>query len=352
MAPGIAIGEALIERGHEVAFIISEKKVDSRLAEKYGHLKFYRAPGCPFSPNPIRLAKFAFAQMKAVRFALGLFKSENADAAIGFGGFNSMGLAVAARILKKPIILHEANRKPGKAVRLLGKIANRVYVPPGVRISRRKAGIVRTAGYPIRAEIRKLDPAKSKGVFGFPEDANLLLVCGGSQGAAVLNDWAQAAFPALAKNGLDVLCISGPGKMLRKDMEHPDAEGRPRLFKTLEFCSEMASAMSAARVVVARAGAGSIAEFARCGTVPVLVPFPFSADNHQIENAYYVERNGAGVCVLQDRLSTLTGEVLKLVGNEPLLEKMRNNLSRLDETGRFDKIVADLENVLKDAQRQ
>ena len=350
LAPGIAVGEALIARGHQAVFIISQKDVDSRLVEKYTHLKFYRAPGCAFSLNPIRLAKFALAQIKAVRFGLHLFKTENADATIAFGGFNSMGLAIAACILKKPIILHEANRKPGKAIRLLGGIADRVYIPAGVKISRSKAGIVRTAGYPIRREIKRLDAEESKNVFGFPKDANLLLVCGGSQGAAVLNDWALADFPKLAQNGIDVLCISGPGKVARKNMELPDANGRPRLFKTLEFCDNMAAAMSAAKVVVARAGAGSIAEFARCKTVPILVPYPSSADNHQAENALYTERNGAGICVLQTKIATLTDEVLSLIENDGLLEKMRGNLERLDEMGNLEKMVDDLEHVLKEAQ--
>ena len=349
--PGIAVGEALTRRGHEVAFMISEKKVDSRISEKYSRFKFYRTPGCPFSVNPFKAAKFACSQLKAVKFALDIMREEKADAAIAFGGFTSLGIAIAARILKKPLILHEANRKPGKAIRILGKIASRIYVPPGVSISRRRAGIVRTAGYPIRSEIRRLDEAQSKAVFGFDADANVLLVCGGSQGAAVLNDWAHASFPALAQRGMDVLCITGPGKMRREDMELPGADGRTHRFKAMEFCSEMASAMSSAKIVVARAGAGSIAEFARCRTVPILVPFPFSADNHQVENAHYTERNGAGICVLQSRLSSLLDEVFKLNGNETLLEKMRSNLGRLDEMGKVEKIVNDLEQVLKDAQK-
>ncbi len=347
LAPGLAIGEALMSRGHKVSFIISEKKIDSRLVEKYSDFKFFRAPGCPFSFNPIKLFKFFYAQAKAIRFALEIFSAEKADAAIVFGGFNSMGLALAAAIRKKPLIIHEANRMPGKAVRFLGKFASRVYVPHGVKIQRRKSGIVRQAGYPIRAEINKLPEGESKKFFGFSENANILLVCGGSQGAAVLNDWAVSNFPELAKNGIDVLCISGPGKLTNTQNEIQDANGVLRKFVSLEFCDNMAAAMSAGKLVVARAGAGSIAEFARCGIIPILVPFPFSADNHQQENARHIEKNGAGIFIDQSKISGLLNEVLCLEKNSELANKMRSNLERIDEMNDMTNLVEDIEQAAK-----
>ncbi|MBR4597693.1 MAG: UDP-N-acetylglucosamine--N-acetylmuramyl-(pentapeptide) pyrophosphoryl-undecaprenol N-acetylglucosamine transferase, partial [Opitutales bacterium] len=204
LAPGIAVGEALAKRGHEVSFIISEKAIDTRLCQKYTQFNFVKTPGKPFSANPIKFAKFLASQIRAVRHCKKLFAQNNADVAIAFGGFNSMGLALAAWLAKKPLVLHEANRKPGKAVRLFGFIATRVYLPHGVRIEQNKAGIVRQAGYPIRSEIFKKDETQSKMSFGFGKDANVLLVCGGSQGAASLNKWAKENFADLAREGIDV----------------------------------------------------------------------------------------------------------------------------------------------------
>ena len=343
LAPGIAVGEELAKRGHEVSFIISEKAIDARLSKKYTQFKFVKTPGKPFSLNPIKFAKFLASQIRAVRHCKRLFARNSADVAIAFGGFNSMGLAIAAWLAKKPLVLHEANRKPGKAVRLFGFIATRVYLPHGVRIEQNKAGIVRQAGYPIRSEIFKKDETLSKQSFGFNESANVLLVCGGSQGAASLNKWVRENFSSLAHEGIDILCISGPAQTQVENMSAPDKNGAERRLISIPFCDRMADAMSAAKIVVARAGAGSIAEFARCRTIPILVPFPFSADNHQLENARYVEKNGAGICVLQENISSLKSEILALFGNPALCEKMRSNLERLDELNGISKFVSDLE---------
>lgn len=352
LAPGIAIGEALRANGHELAFIISEKKIDSKLIEKYSDFKFYKAPGCGFSLCPLHLIKFLYAQIKAVRFAFKILKSEKADMAISFGGFTSLGLAVAAVCNEKPLVLHEANRMPGKAIRLLGKFAQRVYVPFGVKISRRRLGIVHQAGYPIRKEIVKLNENESKKIFGFSESSNLLLVCGGSQGASVLNAWALENFKDLANEGVDMLCISGQGKNRETLIEAKDKNGAPRKFVSIEFCDNMAAAMSAAKIVVARAGAGSIAEFARCKTIPVLIPLPSSADNHQMENAKFIEKNGAGICISQDKISTLKNELLSLMNSPELCEKIKINLERIDEMNDTSKIAIDLENILNSYKKQ
>ncbi len=343
LAPGIAIGEALASKGHDVSFIISEKAIDSRLSAKYKNFKFIKTPGLPFSPSPIKFLKFLISQFRAVKCCKKIFMENNADVAIAFGGFNSMGLAIAAWLAKKPLVLHEANRKPGKAVRLFGFIATRVYLPHGVRIEQNKSGVVRQAGYPIRSEIFKKDEAKSKELFGFGKEANIVLVCGGSQGAAALNRWAKDNFEHLAHEGIDIFCIAGPSQSQIENRTCKDKNGIERHLRSIEFCDNMAEAMSAAKIVVARAGAGSIAEFARCRTIPILVPFPFAADNHQLENARYVEKNGAGICVLQENISSLSTEVLALFGNPKLCEKMRHNLEKLDELNGISKFVSDLE---------
>lgn len=343
MAPGIAVGEALAKNGHSVTFVISRKAVDSRLSEKYAGFRFEKVPGCGFSLSPKKLARFAVEQRGAVRACRRLIESEGADAAIAFGGFNSFGLAVAAILSKTPLILHEANRKPGKAVRFFGRFAARVYVPHGVKMRDGAQGAVRQAGYPIRDEIRRMPRDESLRHFGFGPGANPVLVCGGSQGAAALNEWAFENFSALAAMGLDVLCITGPGKSAAAPAPVADKNGVLREFRQVEFCDRMELAMSSAEMVVARAGAGSIAEFARCSTIPLLVPLPTSADDHQTENARHVEKNGAGICVRQSEISTLLGEVEELASNPGLRAKMRANLERLDELNSSSHMISDIE---------
>ena len=345
LAPGIAIGTALLEAGNEVEFVTSKKQVDSRLMKKYPELKVIKSPGVGFSANPIRAAKFFWELALGIILGIKKLKSGKCDAVVSFGGFNSLGFSLAAALLGVPLVLHEANRKPGKATRLLGRFAERIYVPYGVEISRRKIGLVKNAGYPVRSEIGKRDSAKSKEMFGFAPKSNVLLVLGGSQGAQVLNEWARDNFPKLAKIGIDVLCVTGPGKDKFSDSEEKDAKGFTRKIKFLEFCDNMAFAMSAATVVVARAGAGSIAEFARCSLPAILVPYPYAANNHQSENAKCFERQGACVVVSQNKLNTLLDEVEELFSNANLRRNMKKNLERVDELNDMSKIVSDLEKI-------
>ncbi len=347
LAPGIAVGQALINAGHQASFVISQKQVDSRLMKKYSDLHTIRAPGIAFSANPIKLIKFLRELAKAIKFGKETIEKGDYDVVISFGGFNSLGFSIAAAMLDKPLILHEANRKPGKATRFLGRFAKRIYVPYGVKIPRKKSGQVKYAGYPVRDEIKKLPSRAAKEFFGFSPNANILLVLGGSQGAAALNEWVNNHFDRLAAENMDVLCVCGPGKDKFEDRKTTGSDGSEREIKFLEFCDNMAAAMSAAELCVARAGAGTIAELARCRVPSIIVPYPFAADNHQLENANCFEKQGACVVLPQNDLHKLFAEVLRLTGNEKLKATMRKNLERVDDLNDTSKIVCDLTNVAR-----
>ncbi|MDR0901666.1 MAG: glycosyltransferase, partial [Opitutaceae bacterium] len=99
LSPGIALAEGLVARGHSAMLLISRKKVDSRLAEKYPHLKFLRVPGAPLSPNPLRFAKFVFTQMHGLAYCAGLVRRERPACIVGFGGFTSAGVVLAGALL-------------------------------------------------------------------------------------------------------------------------------------------------------------------------------------------------------------------------------------------------------------
>lgn len=163
LAPGLAVGQALIDAGDEASFVISQKAVDSRLAGKYSGLRIIKAPGVAFSMRPARLFKFLSELAKSVKFGRKVISEGKYDAVISFGGFNSLGFSIAAITLGVPLILHEANRRAGKATRLLGRFAERIYVPYGVRIPRQKSGQVRYSGYPVRSEIKSCRPRNRGG---------------------------------------------------------------------------------------------------------------------------------------------------------------------------------------------
>jgi len=343
LSPGIALGEALVARGHTATLLISNKKVDARLIEKYAHLKFLRIPGAPFSLNPVGFVKFFLKQAGAFFYGINLVRSQRPDGIVGFGGFTTSSVIVAGALFNVPVVLHEANRVPGRAIRLLGRLARRVYLPPGVRLRDVHMSALRHMGLPVRKEIVREPRETALQSFGLDPRFSVLVVLGGSQGATSLNDWADKNAAALALEGVQVCCVTGLGKREPEVREFRTRRGEPIKACFFPFCDRMGALLSAADLVVSRAGAGTIAELIRCTTPAILIPYPFAADNHQWANARFFEMQGGGLVIAQERLNDLTGEVRDTIFNEWLLRKFRSNLQRMDRANSIDDMLNDLE---------
>lgn len=346
LSPGIALAERLTEKGFPCTLLVSKKKIDARLAEKYASLEFVRAPGCAFSSSPIGLCKFFLNLGQSILFGLGLFLKERPAAFVSFGGFLTVGLAIASRLLFIPVILHEANRVPGKAVRWMSRIATRVYLPPGVRLRGITPLAVRSTGFPVRREMFPHDKLQSRAKIGMPADGKVLAIFGGSQGAKPLNEWIRKDFSRFLEAGVSVFCVTGPGKELELSPEEKatcSRDGQTAVARFIPFCDDMSAALSAADLVVSRSGAGSLAEFVACGVPALLIPYPFAADNHQEANAKFFREKGAGVMIPQSEIATLTQETLSLIRDDALLEGLRSNIEKMSREFDWSNMVSDLE---------
>lgn len=350
LAPGIALAEGLRARGHEPLLAISRKRVDGRMAEKYPGLRFVPLAGSGLSGGWAGLPGFARDQAAALGQGLALLRRERPAAIVGFGGFTSAGVVVAGALLGLPIVLHEANRVPGRAVRLMARFARRVYLPPGVRIEGAGRAAVREAGLPVRREFGRVPKAEARQALGLAGDAPVVVVLGGSQGAAALNAWAREAWPALAADGVQLYVVTGPGR----DADGP-AELRARSRSGTEvravftpFTDRMAVVLSAADLAVTRAGAGTLAELARIGVPAVLVPYPLAADNHQEANARAFAGGGGGVVVSQGDAAALSWEVRTLLAGDVLRDRMREALGRMDRADPVPMMIRDLEALADD----
>ena len=343
LSPGISLAEGLAERGHESILLISRKRVDSRLIEKYPHLRFERMPGTGFAWNPLQLGRFAASQSSALAFCLRLIGRTRPAAVVGFGGFTSAPAIVAGRMRGVPISLHESNRVPGLAVRVLARLADRVYLPPGIRLEGLHPESTRHVGQPVRREFTRLPAAASREALGFDPNQKLVSVLGGSQGASVLNDWARARFPVLAGEGIQLCCVTGLGKGEEQVLEGRSRAGQAVRARFLPFCDRVPELLSASDLVISRAGAGTLAELIRCETPAILIPYPHAASDHQRANARFFERQGGGIVVEQDLVEGLDREVVDIVFNEWLLRRFRANLRRMDRANSLDVMLQDLE---------
>jgi len=350
LAPGIAVAEILQKQGHHCVLLISNKQVDSALIQKYGHLNFMKAPGMAFAGGLRKMAASVWSLMSGMVFARNLVKEEKPDLVLLFGGFLSVGLGLAARGSGVPVAVHEANCCPGKAVRLIRRLANRVYLPDGVRMKGVAPERIRYYGYPVRREIKHCLKADAWKRMGIEVPKKLLVVIGGSQGASALNNWVLENFEELAESGITIYCVTGLGKSSKSVVEHIATDGTRITATFIPFSDAMGDVISAADLVVSRAGAGSIAEIIRCRAPSILIPYPYAADDHQMANAMMHERHGAGMLLAQDDMDQLTQEVKELMFNDWLLAKFKSNLERLDRYDSGNMIAKDMEALAKARQ--
>ena len=345
LSPGIALAEGLVARGHRVTLLISHKKVDARLVEKYPHFTFLRIPGSPFTWKPAGFARFLWQQLKGLAFGLSLVRRQRPDGIIGFGGFTTASIILAGFLHRVLVALHEANHVPGRAIRRLSKLARRVYLPPGVTLPGLKPGKLLSMGMPVRREIARESSAAACAAFGLDPAQPVLVILGGSQGATALNDWAREHAAAFAADGVQTYCVTGLGKSLGETTEYLRRDGGTAKVIFAPFCDRMGTLLSAADLVVSRAGAGTLAELARCGTPAVLVPFPHAADNHQEANARYFTEQGGGIAIAQSCLDELAPAVRELLANDTELRKYREALQRIDHANALETMLDDIEHL-------
>ena len=350
LAPGIALAEALTERGHNCTLFISSKVVDARLASRYDHMEFVSVPGIGLSLKPLKFLKFCYLQLKAFYKSLQFLRKRKPDIVIGFGGFTTVGVSLASYFLGCALVLHEANRKAGKAIRLLSVLAKRVYLPPGVQLKSLPPKTIRHFGYPVRKEIRPMAKSVACKRLQVPARVKRLLVLGGSQGANSLNKWLLENFERLGEHGIHAYCVTGLGNYSQGKLQYTASSGEKVEALFAPFVDNMSPLLSASDLVISRAGAGSIAEFCRCGTPCILVPYPFAADNHQAENAKFLERQGGGIVLAQANMDKLFDEVVSIIFNDWLLDKFERNLKSMEVANSLELIANDLEKLASENQ--
>lgn len=304
--PGLAVGEVLLARGHEVMILISEKEIDALATQGRSEFRFEKLPGIGmpriFSPAIIgflRRFKAGFDQCRA------LYDQFQPDAVLGMGGFTSTAPILAGRRRGIPTFVHESNAIPGKANRLNGRMVTAVLLgfEECAKYFARARCIV--TGTPVRASLAKpRDKGAALAGFGLEPGRRTLLVMGGSQGAQGINRALADAIPQLKTVPLQVIHLTG--KQDESAMrEAYRAAGIPAFVAA--FSHQMEEAYSAADFCIARSGAASLTELSHFALPGVLIPYPFAAEDHQTLNAKIFDRAGAAALLKE---SEITGETL------------------------------------------
>ncbi len=297
------MAELLAEDGRsEVGFVGTPGGVEARLVSEAG-VRFYGLPARGFDrarPWTLVTASVILA-ISAIR-ALLLMRRFQPDVVVGFGGYVSIPVGLAAVVSGRPLVLHEQNSVPGLANRVLSRWAHSVGVTYESSVAYLKhPGRAILTGNPVRPAVLAGDRALGRVALGVAPDATMLLVFGGSRGARHINQAVIDGKDALlALENVSVVHIAGrsEGDTVRRRFGEDGREMSPR-YAIHDYIDEMGSALAASDLVVSRAGATSIAEVTALGIPSVLVPFPFATDDHQTKNAKAVAEAG-GAMVLPD----------------------------------------------------
>jgi UDP-N-acetylglucosamine--N-acetylmuramyl-(pentapeptide) pyrophosphoryl-undecaprenol N-acetylglucosamine transferase len=249
-----------------------------------------------------------------------LLRRTRPDVVVGFGGYVSIPVGFAARLTSTPLVLHEQNSVPGMANATLSRWADAVGVtyPESVQLLRRPDR-AHVTGNPVRPAVLASTRSAGRERLGLADDAVVLLVFGGSRGARHLNSaLVDLRDRLMAIHDLHVVHVAGRAEYqaVREALEQAggDAGGRWHL---LDYLDDMGLALAAADLVVARAGATSIAEITALGLPAVLVPYPYATDDHQTKNARACVENGAAVLVADSELDEerFGDELVALLGD-------------------------------------
>ncbi len=297
--PALAMGDALRERGHEVLYVGDADRLEGRVAPQRGY--DFHPIRAPRYPRGGVVGKFGFglSLLRSILDARALLKRLGAELVLGVGGYISAPTVLAAWTLGIPRAIHEANLAPGLANRLCARFADLVlltYEDSGPRLKSRAPK--ETVGCPVNPKVLQGDRAAALARYGLSDQEPVLLVVGGSLGAATLNALALAA--ARAQNrGWQLLWITGPGyhEQACRDLGEP-----PRGVCLVKYEDRMGDAYAASDLVVARAGSSTLAELTALGKPALLIPSPNVTDNHQEANARGLEQLGAAMVITEAEL--------------------------------------------------
>lgn len=266
---------------------------------------------------PVMLASAFFQSLR-------LMRKLQPDCVLGMGGFVCGPAGIAAKVLGKPLVLHEQNAVAGLTNRILAVVANRVLeaFPNTFKPSPK----VRFTGNPVRQEIAKLKMTES--VVKAPNRPVNILVLGGSQGAAAINDVMPGVLQAFGEKAIAVTHQTGRVKLEQTIASYDKAGFKlSENLQVFSFIEDMSKAYAWCDLVICRSGASTVSEIAAAGKPSILIPYPYHRDEQQTFNANWLVEAGAAVILQQKDLTidSLSKQIHALIGVAGNLQKMGQN---------------------------
>jgi len=345
--PAIALAQGLKEKdkGIDLLFIGSNTALDRRIFEKercrYELISSNRLP----YKRSLKTAVFSVKLFFDLLRSLFILIRYSPDVVAGFGGYVSSPVVLAASVLRIPIVVHEQNVVPGRAISILFRFANKIAVSfeETKKYLGRFSGKAVVTGNPIRASLLKDDRPSNVKRLGLSTDKFTVLVVGGSQGAHNLNN---AVLQAVAKidgrnrSKMQIIHITGVADYGWASQAYKELDIEHRVFS---FVDSIEEAYSASDLVVTRSGASAIFEIAYFGRPMILVPYPF-AMSHQAENAKVFSVKGAAIQIDEAQMSgdVMRARIEELLDNKAVLDEMSRKARSLSVPGSSHNLAAEI----------
>jgi UDP-N-acetylglucosamine--N-acetylmuramyl-(pentapeptide) pyrophosphoryl-undecaprenol N-acetylglucosamine transferase len=314
--PAIAVADYLKARGWSIVWLATEGGMENRLIEGKGYQKALikmqgvRGKGLiGWFLLPFKLIKALYQSYKAIRH----FKP---SVVLGMGGFAAFPGGLMAKLLGKPLVIHEQNSVAGLTNELMAKIASCVLAAFPNALE--KANVI---GNPVRENIAEIDQPEMR--FAMHEGRLRVLVVGGSLGAQALNDLIPQALALMPLKTRPIVIHQAGLKHIESLQNNYAKHGVEAECKA--FIEKMADMYEWADFVICRAGAMTVAELSVVGLGSLLVPFPYAVDDHQTTNAGYLASNDAAILV-QQKLLTVEKlvNILETLTREECLRMAKN----------------------------
>jgi UDP-N-acetylglucosamine--N-acetylmuramyl-(pentapeptide) pyrophosphoryl-undecaprenol N-acetylglucosamine transferase len=299
--PAEALAAELVARGHRVALMTDSRSGALQSAVFAGREQFVIRGAGLAGRGVLRGTRATLAVTAGVAQARGILQTLGAGAVVGFGGYPSVAPVMASRLLwRRPaVLLHEQNAVLGRANRFLASRADVLALSFAATKHVRTRDNAQVIGNPVRPAIAAL----ARTGYLAPGDKIRLLVLGGSLGARVFSDVLPAALrslPEALRRRVSVVQQCRPEDLDRVRVEYAGSGVAAELSS---FFPDVAARLVAAHLVIARAGASTVAELAVVGRPSILVPLPGAIDDHQTANACALAEAG-GAWVMSQRVFT------------------------------------------------
>ncbi len=332
--PALSIADAIRSKkpDAEILFVGADNRMEMQRVPEAG----YRIVGLPIMgfdrKNLLRNIKVLWQLFKSQRMAKKIIKDFAPQVAVGVGGYASGPTLKMAAKMNIPTLIQEQNSYAGVTNKLLAKNAKMICVAYEGMEKFFPAEKIKLTGNPVRMNLmaRKSNREECAAAMNLDPAKKTILLVGGSLGARSMNESMINSLQQIAQNP-DVQFVWQTGKYYYNEIaERVNKAGKPANLTITDFISNMASALGAADLIISRAGAGSISEFALLGKAVILVPSPNVAEDHQTKNAMALVKNNAAIFVSDsDAKEKLVATALATVANEEKLAALANNISKM-----------------------